>query len=1086
MERRTLREESLTPQALRWSWVLVIVCGLLLGYYFLRTYGQPLHRQYQLDFGAAKWIEPPEKEAPEGYFRKEIYLSSLPEEAWIEIAGSDNFGLFVNGRTLGDVTSEKSYITGIYDMKHALHIGTNVVAVSVSRTSYPAPAQMLLRAQITESGGAVKTILSDETWRAANRTGIVMGSEDWKSHYVEDELWPKARLSPLNTERVSLRWVDVNPRLLQLPPIGHWIMSENASPQSVFSTSIRAEDDKQETWIQVASSSGALDLAVNGNLITVASTAVAGSKTLPHLAEATPTPTPNPGEVAEGEAALPPQKGSPFTLATLSAYDISYWIKRGSNSIVAAVRSDSVPAALFANGFTVGTDGNVQRFSSGAAWWMGAEPEVEHTGPNPHPIEIGKDGTAPWGYLPQELGRPLDRSGLATFVKSWTIVLLTLGLVVAIWLIVSAFVAGWRKEPLTNAMSRDALLHGPVAVALLFLWLPNFDPRFPEEWSFRPVITVGALAVLLLLRLTHLFVGSWTPAMTPARVERAKKKANWELRKNYAREVVSSRLRLPQLFEIPFARFLPYLILVVILFLGFSLRYHNLGDMSFDHDEMGLVSKSNGVFKLGFPYTMFAGEVRWITTYEAVPYPLAVSGKIFGYSEWSMRFPACLMATMCIGVIALMGRRLFDWRTGLIAAFIYACLPLNIRWGQNAFYPSQCQLMAVLTFWLFYEAIRLRPFHRKFLTAAAVAFCLSYLSWEGTGFILPALFLGLFAIRWGEWWWLKQFHLYRCLFFMGAVVVAQYCSRMIAGASYLQVGSGLSNLTGPSLFFLAPGYQPMFYVDKLLLSENHVFFTLMILVGLPFCWRHLGFRYIIVSLATLFVLHTNFLAALSPRYCYYFQPLVIMGGVAATIMLYDRVLALTHQAGDSGIGRLAAHATGIGLLVLLFVQSNESVMKEYLLSSTGDAPEMMTRMGTYRYDYRGAAHYVMDHARAGDVILPGIPHVFDYYAGMNGNYFLDTLFSSKVPYDQTFDEPRFADKFSGLAVIRNVTELRDVVSRAGRVWVVFAPYASFEKLDSPAVLDYIHKNGKTEFESYRAKVMLIQAAQTAPTVAQSP
>ncbi len=306
MERRTLREESFTPQALRWSWVLVIVCGLLLGYYFLRTYGQPLHRQYQLDFGAAKWIEPPEKEAPEGYFRKEIYLSSLPEEAWIEIAGSDNFGLFVNGRTLGDVTSEKSYITGIYDMKHALHIGTNVVAVSVSRTSYPAPAQMLLRAQITESGGAVKTILSDETWRAANRTGIVMGSEDWKSHYVEDELWPKARLSPLNTERVSLRWVDVNPRLLQLPPIGHWIMSENASPQSVFSTSIRAEDDKQETWIQVASSSGALDLAVNGNLITVASTAVAGSKTLPHLAEATPTPTANPGEVAEGEAALPP------------------------------------------------------------------------------------------------------------------------------------------------------------------------------------------------------------------------------------------------------------------------------------------------------------------------------------------------------------------------------------------------------------------------------------------------------------------------------------------------------------------------------------------------------------------------------------------------------------------------------------------------------------------------------------------------------------------------------------------------------------------------------------------------------------
>ena len=370
-----------------------------------------------------------------------------------------------------------------------------------------------------------------------------------------------------------------------------------------------------------------------------------------------------------------------------------------------------------------------------------------------------------------------------------------------------------------------------------------------------------------------------------------------------------------------------------------------------------------------------------------------------------MRLPACLMGTICIRVIGLMTRRLFDWRTGLIAALIYACLPLDIRWAQNAFYLTQCQLMAVLTYWFFYEAIQTRPFNRKFLTAAAVTFCISYLSWEGTGFLLPALFLGLLVVRWGQWWWLKEFHLYRCLFFMGAVVVAQYCSRMLAGAAYLQVGSGLSNLTGPSLFLIAPGYQPMYYVDKLLLSENHVFFTLMILVGLLFCWRNAGFRYVIVLLATLFALHTNFLAALSPRYCYYFQPLVVIGGVAAAVMLYDKLLALSLRAGDSNVARFAAHTTGCALLVLLFLQSNESVLKEYQLSSTGDTPQMMTRLNTYRYDYRGAADYVKNHARRGDVILPGIPHVFSYYSGLPGDYFLDTLFSSKVPYNQLLNDP---------------------------------------------------------------------------------
>ena len=85
-------------------------------------------------------------------------------------------------------------------------------------------------------------------------------------------------------------------------------------------------------------------------------------------------------------------------------------------------------------------------------------------------------------------------------------------------------------------------------------------------------------------------------------------------------------------------------------------------------------------------------------------------------------------------------------------------------------------------------------------------------------------------------------------------------------------------------------------------------------------------------LATCFALHTNFLAALSPRYCYYFQPLVIIGGVAATVTLYDRILALARQTGDSIVPRFAAHATGIALLLLLFVQSNESVLKEYELS----------------------------------------------------------------------------------------------------------------------------------------------------------
>jgi hypothetical protein len=1086
MEDRLAQETTFRSQALRWSWILVVVCGLLLGYYVFRTYENPRHRQYQLDFGKAQWIEPVDSPAPIAYFRKEIYLSALPEQAWLEVAASDNFELIVNGQTIGTLTSVKTFEAGIYDIKKTLKAGTNVIGVSVSRTSYPGAAQLLIRGQVTEPGGSAFQILSDETWRVTNKTGIVASSEEWSSVHILDQIWPIARRSPLNDRHVAIRWVDTNPLLLQLPQVGYWIMADNAPSEAVFSTTIVADRPKQETWIQVASS-GDLNLAVNGHIVTLPSTAATGSKKLPRLAtpESTPAQPDKLRRAVQAGETPPTGKGSPFESTKLSAYDISYWIETGENVIVAAVSSERIPASFFATGFIV-KGGEIERFSTNAAWRVGDQPRGEQAAAKQYAIQVGQDGVAPWGYLPQELAQPIDRSGFANLFQSWSIMGLTLGSVVAVWLIVSGFISSSRGEPLIEAMSRDALLHGPILAGLLLMALPNYDPRFPDEWSFQPKFVVGTFAALILVRLFHLFVGKGSSASTHTDVERVKAASRWERWRSQAKEIVSRDLHLPELFEIPFRPLLPYLTLIVIMFLGLGLRYQGLGDMSFDHDEMGLVAKSRGIFNLGIPYTLFAGEVRWITTYEAVPYPLALAGLLFGYSEWSMRLPACLMGTICIGVIGLMGWRLFNWRSGLFAAFIYACLPLNIRWSQNAFYLTQCQLLAMLTFWLFFEAIRVRPFHQKFLTAAALTFCLSYLSWEGTGFLLPALLLGLLVVRWGQWWWLKELHLYRCLFFIGALVVAQYCSRMIAGAPYLQVGSGLSNLTGPSLFFLASGYQPMFYVDKLLLSENHVFFTLMILAGLPFCWKHPGFRYVVVLLATLLILHTNFLAALSPRYCYYFQPLVIMGGVAATVMLYDRILALARSAGDSTVARFAAHATGLTLLLLLFVQSNESVFKEYRLSSTGDTPQMMTRLNTYRYDYRGVAAFVKTHARPGDVILPGIPHVFNYYTGIPGDYFLDTLFSSKVPYNQLLSEPRFADKFAGLPVIRNLTELKDVINRSGRAWIVFAPYSSFEKLNAPAVLDYIHENARSEFESYRAKVLLIQGAQPGATVAQAP
>src|SRR5467141_2865237 len=154
----SLRELSSRTQ--RWSLVLVLVCGSVLGYFVLRTFANPLHRQYQLDFGPAQWIEPAEF-APVGYFRRDIFLNAAPEQAWLEVATTDSFEAIINGKTVGTESNPKTRIAQIYDIKTFLKPGTNVIAISVSRVSYPGSAQLLLYGSFKEAGSKPNSFVSD-------------------------------------------------------------------------------------------------------------------------------------------------------------------------------------------------------------------------------------------------------------------------------------------------------------------------------------------------------------------------------------------------------------------------------------------------------------------------------------------------------------------------------------------------------------------------------------------------------------------------------------------------------------------------------------------------------------------------------------------------------------------------------------------------------------------------------------------------------------------------------------------------------------------------------------------------------------
>ena len=186
---------------------------------------------------------------------------------------------------------------------------------------------------------------------------------------------------------------------------------------------------------------------------------------------------------------------------------------------------------------------------------------------------------------------------------------------------------------------------------------------------------------------------------------------------------------------------------------------------------------------------------------------------IFGWSDWAFLLPAVVFGTLTTLLLGLMGRNLFDWRTGLLAALIHAFNPLNVFWAQHLFHPSQDGFFAILTIWFFYLAIR-QPgkLDRKYFYAVCVCFCLTYLSWEGQGFLLPVLAVTLMLMYPGRWSWLREPHLWIGLIAVGSIVLIQLSLRKMVAPGYLFLRLRIEPLT-PSLYFLNPESDPFYYVS---------------------------------------------------------------------------------------------------------------------------------------------------------------------------------------------------------------------------------------------------------------------------------
>src|SRR3989344_3680216 len=110
----------------------------------------------------------------------------------------------------------------------------------------------------------------------------------------------------------------------------------------------------------------------------------------------------------------------------------------------------------------------------------------------------------------------------------------------------------------------------------------------------------------------------------------------------------------------------------LILIVGFILRILNLNQSLWLDEAINVVAVKSYSF------------VSMITQYSVADFHppgwfaiLWIWGKLFGYSEISVRFPSIIFAVLTVYIVYLIGKKLFSANLGLIAALLISINPLH-------------------------------------------------------------------------------------------------------------------------------------------------------------------------------------------------------------------------------------------------------------------------------------------------------------------------------------------------------------------------------------------------------------------------
>jgi len=148
----------------------------------------------------------------------------------------------------------------------------------------------------------------------------------------------------------------------------------------------------------------------------------------------------------------------------------------------------------------------------------------------------------------------------------------------------------------------------------------------------------------------------------------------------------------------PLGSIAEYALIAGILLLSLALRFHRLDAQSLWNDE-------------GTTVQLVRADLATITRLAAADihpplyyYALRLWTGLFGYSEFAVRSLSVLQGTILVGLVFILGKRLFGYSVAAIAALLSAISPLQVYYSQEARMYTQLALLGAASMLLFLRA----------------------------------------------------------------------------------------------------------------------------------------------------------------------------------------------------------------------------------------------------------------------------------------------------------------------------------------------------------------------------------------------